>query len=55
MLKASIGPGIQITLDLGPSPYLIRADPNQIELAILNLALNARDAMPQGGKAASLR
>ncbi|MGI8570438.1 MAG: response regulator [Methylocella sp.] len=49
MLKASLGPSIRITSDLGPIPYLIRADPNQLELAILNLALNARDAMPRGG------
>jgi signal transduction histidine kinase len=52
MLKASLGPGIRITSDLGPIPYLIRADRNQLELAILNLALNARDAMPQGGEIA---
>ncbi|MGH6813884.1 MAG: response regulator [Methylocella sp.] len=49
MLKSSLGPSVQITFDLGPMPYLIRADPNQLELAILNLALNASDAMPQGG------
>ncbi len=49
MLKASLGPGIRITSDLGPIPYPIHADPNQLELAILNLALNAGAAMPQGG------
>jgi len=50
MLRRSLGPGIQITtefeLDLPPT----RVDPNQLELALLNLALNARDAMPLGGK-----
>src|SRR5437762_7862475 len=50
MLGRSLGPGIQITtefeLDLPPT----RVDPNQLELALLNLALNARDAMPLGGK-----
>jgi len=49
MLKASLGPSIEIKLDLGSGSYFICADPNQLELAILNLALNARDAMPQGG------
>src|SRR5205823_4287783 len=50
MLRRSLGPGIQITtefeLDLPPT----RVDPNQLELALLNLALNARDAMPLGGR-----
>ena len=49
MLARSIGPLIEMhsvfPLDLGA----IRADPNQLELALLNLALNARDAMPSGG------
>src|SRR5438094_4019795 len=50
MLRRSLGPGIQITtefeLDLPPTPV----DPNQLELALLNLAPNARDAMPLGGR-----
>jgi signal transduction histidine kinase len=50
MLRRTLGPGIQIInayrADLPP----IRVDPNQLELALLNLALNARDAMPLGGQ-----
>jgi signal transduction histidine kinase len=50
MLSRTLGPGIQLStaLDLAAPPT--RVDPNQLELAILNLALNARDAMPDGGK-----
>ena len=49
MLSRSIGPGIQIATDFEPDLPPTRVDPNQLELALLNLALNARDAMPLGG------
>ena len=41
---------IEIELNLEDSPSLINADPGQIEQVIMNLAVNARDAMPEGGK-----
>jgi CheY-like chemotaxis protein len=50
MLRRSLGPSIDIRMEFEESLALIRADPNQLELALLNLALNARDAMPQGGR-----
>jgi signal transduction histidine kinase len=49
MLRRSLGPAIEIAMQFEPGLALIRVDPNQLELAILNLALNARDAMAQGG------
>jgi signal transduction histidine kinase len=49
MLRRSLGPTIEISVDFEQTLALIRVDPNQLELAILNLALNARDAMAQGG------
>ena len=50
LLERSLGPSIQIETRIRPSLKTILADPNQIELAVLNLAVNARDAMPRGGK-----
>lgn len=50
MLKTSLGPNIRLDLEPGSVAYFIRADPGQLELAILNLALNAKDAMPRGGE-----
>jgi signal transduction histidine kinase len=50
MLRRSIGPTIRIQLDFGSELPPVRVDPNQLELALLNLALNARDAMSEGGR-----
>ena len=50
MLRRSLGPGIRISTDFAPDVAPTRVDPNQLELALLNLALNARDAMPLGGE-----
>src|SRR3954471_3949307 len=49
MLGRSLGPGIQISTEFEPALPPTRADPNQLELASVHLALNARDAMPLGG------
>jgi signal transduction histidine kinase/CheY-like chemotaxis protein len=50
LLKRSIGPAVEMQVDLPPSLPPACADANQIELALLNLAINARDAMPDGGR-----
>ena len=49
LLRRSIGPAVAIDFDLPAGLPPASADPNQIELALLNLAVNARDAMPDGG------
>jgi two-component system, cell cycle sensor histidine kinase and response regulator CckA len=49
MLRRLLGEDIQLTLDLDENVANIKADPNHLEQAIVNLAANARDAMPLGG------
>jgi signal transduction histidine kinase/CheY-like chemotaxis protein len=49
LLTRTIGPMLAIDMKLDPSEPWAMADANQVELAILNLAINARDAMPGGG------
>jgi PAS domain S-box-containing protein len=49
-LSRLLGEDIEIVLELQKGLGLVKADPGQIEQVITNLAVNARDAMPQGGK-----
>jgi PAS domain S-box-containing protein len=49
MLRNVLGPGIAKEFELDSHRVPVLADPTQLELAVLNLAINARDAMPDGG------
>jgi len=49
LLRSSLGPGIRIETQFPDDLEAVLADTNQLELAVLNLATNARDAMPEGG------
>ncbi|EJM63129.1 PAS domain S-box [Pseudomonas sp. GM50] len=50
LLRSSLGPAVSIETRFAPELEPVMADVNQLELAVLNLATNARDAMPNGGK-----
>jgi PAS domain S-box-containing protein len=49
MLQRLIGEHILLRTELAPNLASVRADPNQVEQVIMNLAVNARDSMPDGG------
>jgi signal transduction histidine kinase/ActR/RegA family two-component response regulator len=49
LLEISAGPSITVELELCEQPASVIVDPSQLEMAVLNLAVNSRDAMPEGG------
>jgi two-component system cell cycle sensor histidine kinase/response regulator CckA len=50
LLKVTVGDDIELVDRIAPQPCAVRVDPGQIEQVILNLVINARDAMPEGGR-----
>jgi signal transduction histidine kinase/CheY-like chemotaxis protein len=50
LLSRLLGTDVEVQIDLAPAVPPIMGDPGQLEQAIINLALNARDAMPSGGR-----
>jgi signal transduction histidine kinase len=52
MIQRLIGGDIKVDLKLDPAAGSVRVDPSQLQQALINLSLNARDAMPEGGKLA---
>jgi two-component system, cell cycle sensor histidine kinase and response regulator CckA len=49
LLRRLIGEDVELVSDLAPGPTCVRADPLHLEQVLMNLAVNARDAMPRGG------
>jgi PAS domain S-box-containing protein len=52
MLASSIGGSAQLVTTIGPETWPVKVDPSELELSLVNLVLNARDAMPNGGMVA---
>ncbi|HKQ83980.1 MAG TPA: ATP-binding protein [Steroidobacteraceae bacterium] len=50
LMQRTLGDAIEVRMQAAPGVWHTRVDPGQLENAILNLAINSRDAMPQGGR-----
>jgi PAS domain S-box-containing protein len=50
LIRRTVGPQVAVTTELDPELWATLCDPNQLESAVLNLCINARDAMPDGGR-----
>jgi signal transduction histidine kinase/ActR/RegA family two-component response regulator len=49
LIRQTVGPSIELEIDVADADLPVLADPTQLELTVLNLCINARDAMPEGG------